>query len=183
MRKYIILALLFVPMVSFGASSVRVLGGQSATPASTTSVAKVTPAKPAVSSVGGSAVSRVGAVRATNKTNASTSSSATSASTSRFPVITPAHSYSSVVAPKPTGTTSQQPAPASVDVDAIVNNLLQNYYNKTEVNNIVNALEPTDDPRFDMVRVSDRSPDSYWRNHKLYQQRLDEGYVFMWVED
>jgi hypothetical protein len=34
-----------------------------------------------------------------------------------------------------------------------------------------------------MVQVSRGSPESKWRNHEKYQQRLNEGYVFMWVEE
>ena len=102
MKKYIILALLFVPMVAFGASSVRVLGNKATTPAvKGTTATKAIPAKTAaVATTGDSSVSRVGAVRAKTKTGTTTASAT---SNSRFPVITPAHSYSSVASPKPSG--------------------------------------------------------------------------------
>ena len=53
----------------------------------------------------------------------------------------------------------------------------QNYYDKGDVDDML------DDPRFDMVRVNDGNPESYWRNNPLLNKRINEGYVFMWVED
>ena len=83
MKKFLIFALLILPVASFGASSVRVLGSGAATPAggtktTTTSVAKVTPAKvtaakPAASSNASNATtSRIGTIRVKPKTTTTT---------------------------------------------------------------------------------------------------------------
>lgn len=180
MKKYLILALMFVPMVSFAAPSVRVLGTGTGTPASATSGAKVTPAKNAsvakvATSVGGTsnsaAASRIGTLRAAPKVGSGTGAAAATG-TARFPVITPAHSYSSVNKPQAVG------GGTTVNVD------LTKYYDKEEVDNIINALEQIEDPAIDMVRVSSTgNPKSKWENNPWYQKRIDDGFVFMWIEE
>ena len=175
MKKFLVFALLFLPVASFGASSVRVLGSGAATPAggtktTTTSAAKVTPAKvtaakPAASSNASNATtSRIGTIRVKPKTTTTTLSSGTTSSTSagsRFPVITPAQSYKTVGAQQAgatnTGNNTGGGSSQVVSVD--------------------------DDPRFDMIHVDSR--EDYWRNknNNLVNQRINEGYVFMWVEE
>ena len=166
MKKILIFALLVLPMASFGASSVRVLGSGTATPATgiagaaKVTPAKVTAAKPAATST--AATSRIGTIRVKPKATTTTLSTGTSSSTStgsRFPVITPAQSYKTVNTQQAgatnTGTGTGTAQPASV----------------------------TDDPRFDMIHVESR--ENYWRTNypALTNQRVDEGYVFMWVEE
>ena len=169
MKKFLIFALLILPITSFGASSVRVLGSGTATPAaglaSATKVtpAKVTAAKPAAASTASTAAtSRIGTIRVKPNATTNTLSAGTSSSTSagsRFPVITPAHSYKTVTSQQAgatnTGTGTGTAQPASV----------------------------TDDPRFDMIHVN--SQETYWRNknNALVNQRLGDGYVFMWIEE
>jgi hypothetical protein len=169
MKKFLIFALLILPMTSFGASSVRVLGSGTATPAAglagaaKVTPAKVTAAKPAAASTASTAAtSRIGTIRVKPKATTNTLSAGTSPSTStgsRFPVITPAHSYKTVTSQQAgatnTGTGTGTAQPASV----------------------------TDDPRFDMIHVNSR--EDYWRDNypALTNTREREGYVFMWVEE
>jgi len=179
MKKYIVLALLFVPMVAWGAPSVRVLGNKAATPAATTTVTKVTPAKTTAVTTGDT-TSRVGTVRAKAKTSAVSNTAANSVS--RFPVITPAKSYNAVIKPQPSGGNTTV-KPVDVDTDAIVQEVTQNVEQnidnyKQEVNTIINELKDKDDPRFDMVRVSTENPVNKWSGYDI-----PSDYVFMWVED
>jgi len=163
MKKFLIFALLFLPVTSFGASSVRVLG-TGATPqgaGTKTSVAtKVTPAKTinatkSSSSLTSTTPSRIGTIRAKTASPAgsvSVKSGGTTSSGSRFPVITPAHSYSTVTSP------SQQAA-------------------------VTQTVSADDDPRFDMIRTY--SSEQEWRNKNgaLVDQRMNQGYAFMWIEE
>lgn len=169
MKKYLVLALLLVPTVSFAAPSVRVLGSGSGTTASSATGSKITPAKTtsvskaAATNTGRTASgSRIGTVRAMPKVGSGTVSTTASGTASRFPVITPAHSYSSVTKP-------QTASGTTVNVD------LDNYYNKEEVNNIINALEPKDDPRIDAIRLVDPSD--------KHTEVLPPDYVYMWIEE
>ena len=180
MKKYIVLVLMLVPMVSFGAPSVRVLGSGTGTPASSATGSKVTPvktssvAKAGATTTNAAAGSRIGTLRATPKVGTAKPAAATAAGAARFPVITPAHSYSSVTKPQAAG------AGATV----INNNVdLDNYYSKEEVNTIINELKDEDDPRFDMVRVSVGNPRPNWVGNPKLEQREGEGYVFMWIEE
>ena len=180
MKKIVFLVLSILPLSVFGAPSVRVLGSGTGTPASSTTGSKVTPvktssvAKANATTTNAAAGSRVGTLRATPKVGTAKPAAATAAGTARFPVITPAHSYSSVTKPQAAG------AGATV----INNNVdLDNYYNKEEVNNIVNELKDEDDPRFDMVRVSVGNPRPNWVGNPKLEQREGEGYVFMWIEE
>ena len=173
MKKFLIFALLILPVASFGASSVRVLGSGAATPAAgakttTISAAKITPAKvtaakPSAASTASTATtSRIGTIRAKPKTTTGTISAGTSGGTtstgSRFPVITPAHSYKVVNTQQAAGNTGGSSGGTQV-------------------------VGVDDDPRFDMIHVDSR--EDYWRNknNSLVNQRIDEGYVFMWVEE
>lgn len=181
MKKYIIVVvLMLMPMVSFAAPSVRVLGSGTGTPASSTTGAKVTPAKTssvaktAATTTNAAAGARIGTLRATPKVSAAKPAAASTANTARFPVITPAHSYSSVTKPQAAGGGTTV---INNDVD------LTNYYNKEQVDNIVNELKDEDDPRFDMVRVSVGNPRPNWVGNPKLEQREGEGYVFMWIEE
>lgn len=175
MKKLILLALLIIPVTSFAASSVRVLGAKTAptsgSSATSAPAAKVLPAKAATTTAAKSGTtstnSRIGTVRAKPKTTVGTVSTASSgSSTARFPVITPANSYSSVNKPQAAGGTTV--------VNQNVN--LENYYTKDEVD------DKLDDPRFDMIRVGNENPERYWQgNPKLEGLRGD--YVFFWVEE
>lgn len=171
MKKLLIFALLFVPVASFGASSVRVLGAGTTpvagTKITTSTAAKVTPskvtaAKPAAASTASNAAtSRIGTIRVKPKTTTGTltsSSAGTTSAGSRFPVITPAHSYKTVGTQQAAGNTgggAVQPQPVSID----------------------------DDPRFDMIRTYKSEADWRAKNNDLVNQRIDEDYVFMWVEE
>lgn len=178
MKKILIFALMFVPMVSFAAPSVRVLGSGTGTTASSTSGAKITPAK--ISSVSKSAAlntskssstagSRVGTLRAVPKVGSGVVSTTGGVSTaSRFPVITPAHSYSSITKPQVTGGTT------------VINGVTE----EDVVNIIVQELKKNEDPRVDMIYTGENR-EAYWRdkNPQLVDQYLNEGYVFMWIEE
>ena len=170
MKKLLIFALLFVPVASFGASSVRVLGAGTTpvagTKTTTSTAAKVTPskvtaAKPAAASTASNAAtSRIGTIRVKPKTTTGTltsSSAGTTSAGSRFPVITPAHSYKTVGTQQAqsSGSGTVQPQPVSID----------------------------DDPRFDMIRTYKSEADWRAKNNDLVNQRIDEDYVFMWVEE
>lgn len=172
MKKLLIFALLIVPVASFGAPSVRVLGagttpvvGKKTT--TTSSAARVTPskvtaAKPAAAATASNAsTSRIGTIRVKPKTTTGTltgSSTGTTTVGSRFPVITPAHSYKTVGTQQAAGNTSSgtvRPQPVSIG----------------------------DDPRFDMIRTYESEDEWRAKNNDLVNQRIEDGYVFMWVEE
>lgn len=176
MKKFVLLALLFIPVTTFAASSVRVLGAKTSTSgtavSSNTPAAKVLPTKAATT--GNTGAARTGTVRAVPKATTGTVSASTATtanSTARFPVISPARPYSSVAKPQVTGG-----GVASAD--------LSNYYTKQETynqNEIDNMLE---DPRVDMIHTG-ANKEAYWRGKKGDQEINDlmrDGYVFMWVE-
>ena len=187
MKKLFIFALLILPMTTFAASSVRVLGSGSNLPGAgttktTSSSAKVatTPkaalpkAAASAAKAGDGSSSRIGTVRVkptakttTTTTATGTTSNAAATAGSRFPVITPAHSYNTVVNPE----SGNGIKPGAQNVD------LSNYYNKQEVD------DKLDDPRFDMIRINNGNPESHWYGNALLQQRKNEGYVFMWIEE
>ena len=186
MKKFLIFVLLFMPMTSFAASSVRVLGAKSATPgaATTTTAAKVVPAKVTTTTAktGDTTTSRIGTVRTKTKATTGSTSNATSGSSSRFPVITPAHSYSTVTTQKPTTNTTTT-TPSEVDTSEIVDRITQvlekNYVQKSEVTEYIQS--ELDDPRFDAVYVTNNpnyNPASRWPN-----KDLPAGYVYIWVEE
>lgn len=184
MRKYIILALLSVPITAFSAPSVRVLGNNTASAGNNNTsavVKKAIPAKAAPVATNTASTSRVGTIRAKTGTISNTKP----ASESRFPVIAPNHIYNSVSTPKPTGGTTV--VNSEVDTDAIVNTVMQqvesNYYNQTQVDNMINNLNPEEDPRVDMIHMGNKRSD-WMSTHATEVQALEnQGYVFMWVED
>lgn len=193
MKKYVAFVLLMLPTMAFAVPSVRMLGGQPALTAAAGS--KITPVKKTTSSSDDSATSsaRVGSLRAKSKAVSLISSENSNASSSRFPVITPAHSYNSVLAPKTGNTpTSAQPSTANVDLMAIIDALTQKIendyyvkedvynktevYNKDEVENLINENIPEiDDARFDAIRTTD----------PRIERGVDapDGYVYIWVEE
>ena len=199
MKKYFVLLLIFAPMLSFGAPSVRMLGNQPALSAAINSGVKITPVKSSGENVGAVSGARVGSLNAKTKSS-NLNSVSTVSSSSRFPVIQPAYSYNSVVAPQ-TGGSSSGPAqmPANVDVaaivDAVTQNIENNYYNVNEVYNnnefvtaVKDVVEDIDDPRIDAIRVrtaQQGSPSSYWGN-KINQgkaKNLPSDYIYMWIEE
>lgn len=192
MKKYVVFLLLFLPMVSFGAPSVRMLGNQPALSAAISSGSKVTPVKSSAENAAAS-TARIGTLSAKAKTS-NLSSANSIKSSSRFPVIQPAYSYNSVSTPQTGGSSGGSYAPSHVNVDEIVSAVTQNidgrYYTKAEVYNnsdfveaVQDVVEDVDDPRIDAIRVrtaAQGSPRSYWESQGL---SLPSGYVYMWVED
>lgn len=186
MKKLLVFVLLFMPMTSFAASSVRVLGAKPATTtAGTTNVGttKAVPAKTTTTAKSGdAATSRIGTVRAKTKTATGTVSSASAGSNSRFPVITPAHSYNTANTQKPTsggGTVVPSTVDTSEIVERITTVLRENYVQKSEITDIIQG--ELDDPRFDAVYVTsdaNYNPASRWPG-----KNLPSGYVYIWVEE
>ncbi len=187
MKKFgLLLLLLFVPVVSFGAPSIRMLGNKTAMTTTAASGSKITPVKATVSNEASNSTARLGSLRAKSKTNNLTTNN--SLKGSRFPVITPASSYNSVAAPQISGGTYGGTAsvPANVDVaaivDAVTQNIANDYYNKTEVYNTnefkeavrAEIPEETDDPRIDAIRIGSRPSHS---------AELDPNYVYIWIEE
>lgn len=189
MKKCFVFALMLLPMVSFAAPSVRMLGSKTSSPsATTTSTVKVTPSKTTTTDSGTDSSARIGTLRA--KANAGTSTTTTStSSSSRFPTISSSHTYSAVTKPQASGTTV-----SSVNKEEIVNEVMQNveakyydkeqsdtnYYNKGDVyttNEFKEAVKETmdevDDPRIDAIKIGSRPEHSV---------PLQEGYVYMWIE-
>ena len=125
MKTYLVLLLVFLPIVSFGAPSVRMLGNQQALSAAVNSGTKVTPVRSSGESVGAITNARIGSLNVKPKSGALTFSS-------RFPVIQPAYSYSSVSAPQTTGGPAHAPSnvDVSVIVDAVTQDIQNNYYDK-----------------------------------------------------
>lgn len=191
MKKYLVFVLMFLPMVSFAAPSVRMLGSKTSSPSSSsTSTVKVTPTKTTSTNAGTASNSRIGTLRA--KANASGTVSTAASTNSRFPVISSTHSYSAVTKPQSSGTTV-----SSVNKEEIVNEVMQNveakyydkdqsdanYYNKKDgdvytTNEFKDAVKETmdevDDPRIDAIKIGSKP---------VHDVPLPEGYVYMWIED
>jgi len=139
MKKYVLLALMCFPMMSFGASSVRTLGSNAVVGASGTTASKITPVKASnVGSVSGSGVARVGSLRA--KATTVNTPSAVSGTTTRFPVVSPTRLFNTAMAPRPTGSVSNT---TIVNTDADIGDLTQrveNIENKTGDTIIVDTI-------------------------------------------
>lgn len=176
-------------MFSYGAPSVRMLGGNMARIANTetTTNAGSNTLQKSTSSTSVADKSRTGVLRAKPKTVTGSVANSDS-SASRFPVVKSVSLFNMATAPK-----TQEVNSAGVDADAIINNVMNqvssNYYNQAQIDNIISTLKPEDkdDVRVDMIRVSTDNPQSKWQdwirdNSELYQKRLDQGYVFMWIE-
>lgn len=171
MKKYILLILLFLPMAAFSAPSVRVLGNKTAGSTNTPSISTTaTPAKLSATTTGGSSVSRVGTLRAKAKTptavnvKTGTTSNAKAGTDSRFPMIVPNHTYTSVVTPKTTG--GSKVVSAEVDEDAIVDKVVKIMEEK---------YKNMDDPRF--YTISTEDPNA------LLNKDAPEGWAYMWIEE
>ncbi len=187
MKKLLIFALLLVPMTTYAASSVRVLGAKSATTnagtTTTTTSGTSNLSKAATAAKSGATSSNAGSARIgtissrAKKIAAATGTNSVTTSSSRFPVITPAHSYKTVTPPQP-GTEGGGVNPGCCDVD---------------VNAIVDAVTQRipDDPRVDMIRTFPASQagqaeaimTQYWQNNPRYAGFRQDGWVFMWVEE
>lgn len=168
MKKLLIFSLLVLPMTATAASSVRMLGANAG--ANTASVQKITPTKSIAATNNSSTASRVGTLRATPKT-----AGAISGSSSRFPIITTAHTYNSVTTPNTSGTGATS---ASVDaiVDAVTQRIENNYYSKEEVyntNEFIQAVKDVDDPRIDAIKIGSRP---------VHSATLPSDYVYIWIE-
>jgi len=103
MKKYVVLFLMCLPMVSFGAPSVRALGAGAVVGASGATASKITPAKVG-STPSTSSVARVGSLRA--KATTVGTPSAVSGATGRFPVISTAKVYNTTATPRPISSVS-----------------------------------------------------------------------------
>ena len=184
MKKCLILLLVFAPVVSFGAPSVRMLGNQPALSAAISSGARVTPVKASGESTGTVSNARIGSLHSKPKASALTSVGSVS-SASRFPVIQPAYSYNTVTAPQTGGSSGSAQMPANVDVaaiiDAVTHNIENNYYDVNEVYNnnefvtaVQNVMEDVDDPRIDAVKIGSRP---------VHSASLPSDYVYIWIEE
>lgn len=179
MRKYLVLLVLCLPVCSFAASSVKVLGNK---PVASTNVSvnKVVPGKNGQSVTNNPVSSRAaGVLRAKPKVNVPVKT-VDNDTVSRFPVVVSTRKMGAAAAPK------QMVNSTNVDVDAIVNavneGVAQNYYNKVQVDDKLDALEPQDDPRFDGIVLSnnpDYDPAAKWTQKGM---TLPSNYVYMWVE-
>lgn len=167
MKRCGLLIALILPIASFGAPSVRMLGTQPAMVSAASHNAKAVSLKsPEASNVSSA---RIGSLQTKAKSNTALSI-ASANSESRFPVVSSMRSYNSVKAPKVTG--SYATTTANVDVEAIVDSVTQrienSYYNKQEVD------DKLDDPRFDAIKIGTRP------SHSV---SLPRDYVYMWIEE
>lgn len=170
MKKIFGFIFLLLPVVSFAAPSVRLLGNQPALSAATSSGVKVTPRKASVSDDSLVSNARIGTLHAKPKMNSLSNSSSLNTG-SRFPVITPAYSYSSVSTPKTAGAVNQpNPTTSNADVSAIVDALTRDYYTKNEID------AKFDDSRFDAIRLTD----PYVARGNV---AAPNGYIYVWVEE
>jgi len=177
MKKYLVVFLLFFPAISFGVPSVRMLGSVQPVAAQPATATKLTPAKSSVENAKPVSIGRAASLQAKSKVSSLTSGAGTS-STSRFPIITAAHSYNSVTSPQATGGSTGS---SSVNVDTIIqavtNNIENNYYTKEEVNNLIQQGSTVDiDPRmFDVVRTSNPA--------QAHNADAPSGFVYIWIEE
>lgn len=169
MKKFLICALLALPMTAFAASSVRVLGTtpNTGTKTTTSAATKLTPAKATAAKTTSTSTtpsSRVGTMRVVPKAPAGTASTTSTGASagSRFPVIAPVKAYKTVNTQQAGSNTGSGNSGGSSSSGTV---------------------GMADDPRFDMIHVNSR--EDYWRNknNALVNQRENEGYVFMWVEE
>ena len=189
MKKFLVFALLIFPMTVFAAPSVRMLGSKANTNVVPQSESKVTPTK----NTSGASSARIGTLR-TNTKITSNNAGAITSSSSRFPVITPAHAYNSVISPG-TNSNNAGASTAGVDVaaiesaikdakDEIKTEMASDYYQKDseEFKEAVRAAIE-DDPRFDAVRLIDPASATN-RRGQTFPSSPDagDGYVYIWIE-
>ena len=174
MKKYVVMVLLFLPIASMAAPSVRMLGAQAgpavAAKPATAGVqavggAKVTPTKANTGRAASTA--RVGSLRA----RSATGTGAIAGSGSRFPIIKPATAFSTVSSPKPTNTTVINNTDVA-DVSGLEKRvtILETTVNDHHTPDIEDLK---DDPRFDSVRIG-RGAD--WGNRT-------DGRAWFWIEE
>ena len=169
MKKFLVAVLLFIPIVSFAAPSVRMLGTKSTTG---TAVADSGSSVKTTTSV---KVNQTLPVRAANNVKLKTSnlSGAISDSGSRFPAVTTAKTYSSATdskVPTVSGTVITDDTVNTI-IQAVENNIHNNYYNKTEV---IQAVKDIDDPRIDAIRTVNPKG--------LHSATLPNDYIYVWIE-
>ena len=199
MKKVFLLILFIIPFVASAAPSVRVLGNKNI------GGTQIIPAKTDNAKLDVKARSGT-----TLKTKTSGPTGVLTSNGSRFPVIAPVKPYNIVTQPsssdKSSGGTGTTPGTSGTGsntgsntgscnmctdtINEIVStvesrvegNILQNYYDKTEVynsNNFVEAVKDTvediDDPRIDAIRT--RNPSNL---HPGAQ--LPSDYIYMWIE-
>ena len=178
MKKIIIMLFVCVPLVAVSAPSVKVLGAKN--------TEAVSGAASAAKSTTNAKSAQATPMRAASNVRAKTSnlSGAISGSGSRFPVVTTAKIYPNV------NDTSVPTVSGMVVSDDMVNtivqtvtervegNILNNYYNTTEVYNnnyFTQAVRDVDDPRIDAVRT--RNPASLHPG-----VALPSDYIYFWIE-
>ena len=172
MKKYIILALLFLPVAAFSAPSVRVLGSKTDTNTTTT---KAAPAK--LTNTSGVTTSRIGTVR-TKPTGTVASVKTGAGADSRFPGIGTSsnlHVVKQQAKPSVTVVTTSEVDAEQIE-DAIMEKIQEKYYDKEQVYNNSNfeqAVLDIDDPRIDAIKIGKPS----------HSAALDSNYVYMWIEE
>lgn len=194
MKKYWILLLVFFPVVSFAVPSVRMLGSN---PALTSSVkSRITPVKAENKTEEkslNSSTSRIGSIKA--KALQATQST----KDTRFPVVVSGYSYNTVDKPEQgqNGVYNSGGTTTNVDVatiiEAVTQNIANNYYNKTEVYNTTEVYNKEeidakldnqilDDPRFDAIRIV-RGRNGSVPSDSDYPTNLPSNYIYMWIEE
>lgn len=184
MKKYIIIALLFLPVMSMAAPSVKKFGGTVpvASGGVKSSVAsKVTPAKTITASLGANAA-RVGTVRLKPTATGSATSESTGSSVARFPVIPSLKVYNSAATPRPTAVVNNSGSSATVqeilDLQERVNNI-------ETVNNPVGDEKPIITNVSTLVRHDDTiSVGEPWESGEVEGRTSTPptGRAWIWVE-
>ncbi len=202
MKKYVVLYLMLMCTPVFAAPSVHAVGSV-ATPVSVgTGTTKATPVRASSTKLPANttSLSRIGSMRPSGKT-AISGAITTSGSASRVPII-PVKSYSITSGSdsnsnKPQSSSEQSSGSCcNIDVDAIIQAIRQEFYDKTEVYNnnhftnavtdIVNGIviEPFEDPKIDAVRIvnqaNNKLPAEVWAEKGL---SLPNDYVYIWIEE
>lgn len=153
MKKYIVLFLMCLPMVSFGAPSVRALGSGAVVGASGAAASKITPVK-AGSTPSASSVARVGSLR--SKATTAGIPSTVSGSTGRFPVISTAKVYNTAAAPRPVSYSSTTiNNTEAVDLTGIEQKIEQNKNNIQ--NNTTNIATNTENITNNTTNISNNT--------------------------
>lgn len=121
MKKYLIIALLFIPVMSMAASSVKKFGG--VVPVASSGVkpsvaAKVTPAKVANTPMGAN-MARIGSVKLKPATTGTATGDTTGASSSRFPMIPSLKVYNSAAALKPATVVNNGSSASIAEIDEL----------------------------------------------------------------
>ena len=177
MKKYVIIPLLFLPVMSMAAPSVKKLGVVAPVASAgvkSATATKVTPARTASSA-------RVGSMHVKPVAAAAATTGAISASTSRFPMILPAKSYSGASTPKKTAVGSNI-INNNVDMkcgDEEVCTTLENHDERIS-NNKQTIKENTD--RIEAIEADMDTVAIGFDNIKNNTRNLD-GRAWIWVEE